>query len=420
MKPVMSERGNTISVETSSESPSNSEVRSSGELTVAFPVLAAILLTIICLKFLPIPFVWVLWAWTLVFLNGFLFLKMGFVRVAMFNAAIIVAVLAIAESYCAFRPDLRPTYSEPYMVSDDILGTVPIKGTHARSTEFGYGLPIYDVTYTIDANGLRVAPPSTVSESHGSILFFGCSFTFGEGVKDDQTLPYQVGIQSQGQYKVYNFAFHGYGPHQMLAAIESGRVRDIVAEPPRYAIYQVIPDHVARVAGKIPYGQHSPRYVLNADDTVRLAGHFDDAEKPASRLEAKLVGQLHKSMLFRTLESLKPRTNEEDVHLLLAIVRKSRDLLVAEYPGIEFHIILRQNFDYEQARYQELQKEFSQMNIPVHLLENILPDYNADPQRYWLNPHDRHPNSLQNRLIAEYVVTKILSRNESLRDGRFR
>lgn len=368
----------------------------------------AVLLSALCLKFLPTPFVWLAWGWAVILFVGFWRIKVASVRVVAFNMAVLAAAFAPIETYSAIHLQVRPIYSEPYMLADDVLGTVPVKPTHAHSSEVEHGKLVYDVTYNIGEDGLRTAPPSSVDASTPAVLFFGCSFTFGEGVQDDETMPYQVGIQSGGHYQIYNFGFHGYGPHQMLASIESGRVRQVVRTTPRYALYQVLPDHVARVAGKVPYGQHSPRYRLEADGGVRLEGHFDDGRKPPSALRTILERRLGKSATYRLLKSLEPRITEDDIRLLLATVRKSRELLEAEYPGMEFHIILRQNFDYEAGTYRELLEGFRRMNIPVHLVEDILPDYNSNPQKYWLSRDDRHPNALQDRLIARYVVARIL------------
>jgi hypothetical protein len=241
----------------------------------------------------------------------------------------------------------------------------------------------------------------------GSVLFFGCSFTFGEGVQADETVPYQVGIQSQGRYKVYNFGFHGYGPNQMLAFMERGRLREVVDTPPRFAIYQALPDHVARVAGKIPYGKHSPRYRLDAEGTIRLNGHFDDGQKPHSPFQSHFREQLRKSAMYRALENLRPRTDEDNVRLLLATVRTSRDLLEAEFPGIQFRVILWRNFAYERQLYEELEKGFKNMNIPVYPVVSILPDYSTDSSKYLLAQLNGHPNALANCPVANYVVTKI-------------
>ena len=107
--------------------------------------------------------------------------------------------------------------------------------------------PIFDVVYTTNEAGLRASPPS--AEARESILFFGGSFTFGTGVNDDETMPHRGGVATKGKYRVFNFGYAGYGPHQMLAAIEGGLVDEIVIEPPKYVIYQAIPHHVERAAG---------------------------------------------------------------------------------------------------------------------------------------------------------------------------
>lgn len=381
---------------------------------LALFLVSAILLSAFCLNSVSVPFVWLGWGWTLAFLLGTLHFKKSLVRAVLFNVAVLLAVLASGETYLTFQKYDHPIYSEPYFVIDDVLGTSPIKGIKAQASRFDDGKLLYNVTYSIDSTGLRVAPPSAMTGLRGSVLFFGCSFTFGEGLQDDETLPYQTGIQSGGSYKIYNFGFHGYGPNQMLAAIESGRVRQLVNETPRYAIYQMITEHATRVAGRIHYSKHSPRYELDSDGTARLRGRFDDPQLRPSAFQAALEAQLSKSAIYRIINSLEPRITEDDVRLLLATVRRSRDLLVEEYPGIEFHVILWRDFKGDFRRDQkickELQESFAQMNIPVHLVENILPDYSVESEKYVLSPGDTHPNAFADRLIAQYVVTKILLR----------
>src|SRR3984957_9673624 len=82
------------------------------------------------------------------------------------------------------------------------------------------GRPIYSVNYTIDRDLLR----QTLSCKKGSaIVFFGCSFTFGEGVNDDQTLPQNFANQLDRKVRVLNLGFSGYGPQQFLREEETGR-----------------------------------------------------------------------------------------------------------------------------------------------------------------------------------------------------
>lgn len=370
------------------------------------------------LKFLPMPFVWIGLTWAGA-LTGGLFCVHGtlprwspsclhgtWLRTILFNVSVAVAALAAVEAYLSLHESTADAehVGGAFYVKDDVLGTVPAKGVRVQAASRSY-----DVTYTIDSNGLRVAPSVQKDKHAGCILFFGCSMTFGEGLQDNETLPYQVGIQSGGQYRTFNFAFEGYGPHQMLAAIEQGRVRRVVDCSPEYAIYVAITDHVRRAVGKVPYGKHAPRYLVDPGGMVRRVGNFEEEERVPSPLEAELRWQFGKSAIYHLLENRVPRVSEDDVRTTLAIVRRSRDLLAAEYPGIKFHVILWPDWGRDGVVYQELQDGFRQMNIPVHLVEDILPGHSLASEKYVISPHDNHPNALADRLLANYVLTKIVS-----------
>lgn len=383
----------------------------------------ALAVSALSLKALPMPFVWIALTWAGALIGG-LFCLHGtrprwslscldgtWLRAILFNVSVAAATFAAVEAYLSLHGRARDADTEHvggvFYVKDDVLGTVPHKGIRVHATSRSY-----DVTYTIDSNGLRIAPPVQKDKHAGCILFFGCSFTFGEGLQDNETLPYQVGIQSGGQYRTFNFAFPGYGSHQMLAEIEQGQVGRVVDCSPKYAIYGAITDHVRRAAGKIPYSKHAPRYILEPDGNVRRVGNFELKQRALSPFEAKLGWEFGKSAIYRLLANREPRVSEDDVHLTLAIVRRSRDLLAAEYPGLQFHVILWRPGEGEEdiAVYRELQDGFRQMNLPVHLVEDILPGYRlAYRSKYAISSTDGHPNALADCLLANYVLTKIVS-----------
>jgi hypothetical protein len=376
-------------------------------------LIVALALSASFLRFVPDPFVWIGWGWTLALFGSAWYLRTGIIRVVMFNAAFLILALVSAETYLAIHEHGRPTYSNPYYADDDVLGVAPNKSSRTQARKVERGKVEYDVTYTVTAKGLRVSPPPKDPGSAIGLLFFGCSFTYGEGLRDEESMPFQVGVQSDGRYHIYNFGFHGYGPNQMLAEIESGRVLELVDGVPQYAIYQALPDHVARVAGKIPYGRHSPRYRLGPDGSARLNGHFDDGQKVPSAFVERIKKNLEKSAIYRRIELLEPGTDQEDVRLYLAVVKRSRDLLVTQYPGIKFKVILWRNFPYEQKLYDELETGFARMNIAVYKIDDMLPNYRKTPEEYWLSKDDAHPNAIANRQIANYLVSKVLPADAS-------
>jgi len=392
------------------------------QLTLLFLVPLAFL--VIALKFLSRPFVWAGLAWIGALIGGIFCLHAPRLKVLLFNLLFVVIVFTAGEAYLAFFVRGPAEYylassvvTEPndWFVQDDVVGWVPKKNTRVRATKFEYGKTLYDVIYTIDSTGLRTIP-GPVSNPVACVLFFGDSFTFGEGLQDTETLPYQVWKRSGGKYQIYNFGVGGYGPHQMLSQLESGGVRQIIGCRPDYAVYTAVPDHVARVAGKIPYGNHAPHYQIDPNGDLRLSGYFEKGTKTHSLLVTKLLNQMSKSGIYKIVSSRQPRTSQEDVRLFLAIVKRSKDLAEQHFPDIRFHIILWESWDGEQELYRTLADGFRQIGIPTHLVPDILPGYTLGPSKYVLSRSDRHPSALSNSILADYVVVRIVSAGQTGRD----
>ncbi|HNY03187.1 MAG TPA: hypothetical protein PKG48_11395, partial [Bacteroidales bacterium] len=192
------------------------------------------------------------------FLAGGIFPARTLLKQIGFNLAALFFALALFEGYLwmtAGEKEKNTTTS----------GSFAAKGTFIDSPDLGYvigkdglytarkttadGGAVYDARYTIH-DGIRATPNSTDTAGR-SAFFFGCSVTFGTGVNDDQTLPFYFNEAAGGHYRVYNFGLPGYGPHQMLALVESSRFGEIPAgrEGKDIAVYSFIPDHIRRSAG---------------------------------------------------------------------------------------------------------------------------------------------------------------------------
>jgi hypothetical protein len=53
---------------------------------------------------------------------------------------------------------------------------------------------------------------------------------------------------------------------------------------------------------------------------------------------------------------------------------------------------------------------FRKKRVQVHLVSNIIPDYDASAPntKYEIHAHDSHPNPFTYRLLATYIVKNIL------------
>jgi hypothetical protein len=375
---------------------------------------AAIATSVLSLKFFRMAFVWIDLVWAGAFVAGVFCVTRSWVRVALWNLAVVAVIFAAFEIYLSLHEHTSPTYQEKYFTSDAALGWAPLPGVRERATKFNpLGAQLYDVTYTVGQNRFRIAPPASQTSAE-CILFFGDSFTFGEGLQDDETLPYQVGLQSDGRYRTFNFGFHGYGPHQMLAAIETGLVRRTVDCTPKYAFYWAIPDHVARAAGKVDFVNGSPRYQLDELGHVQLAGKFENPLPTTSVAAAALRRQFSKSAIYRLLAAAQPKVSHDDIRLALAIIGRSRQLLMEQYPGLQFHVLLWEVWEPDHNIYQELRDGLRNMGISTHSVWNVLPEFHFRFSKYSLGATDWHPNALADRLLANYLLTKVVANSGSM------
>ena len=220
---------------------------------------------------------------------GFSFITLIAITNKFRSSATVFASFAFALAFAEFALYSKPgVYHDPssgyrrgYGRQTDI-GSQANPGIHTSRKLTSDGEVIYDVIYSIGEDGFRVTPQS-ISRSR-YVNFFGCSFTFGEGLNDNQTLPFYF-AQKSDSYSSKNFGFHGYGPHQAVAILESDRrIRGDIN------FLLTSPWHSLRSACKPEYTAGSPRYALVAEQ-ISYAG----------------------------------KCREQDLSLLRKIIQKSRD-----------------------------------------------------------------------------------------------
>lgn len=224
------------------------------------------------------------------------------IRLIALNLAVAVLTMLVFEAFFACQ-DLRlfqhkkTIHIGTWKVRDAVRGYAPVVGRAREKKMLKYGRTIFDVIYTNNVYGLRIAPHDIYNFPFKSgfkdVIFFGCSFTYGEGVNDDESLPFLFEDKGQGKYKAYNFGFVGYGPQQMLRILESSMIDNIVSDKkPFIAIYQAMPDHVSRCALKYPAGMF---YMLFWDNDSRLSKKILEAlsrEQIRVILVSQILGNL--------------------------------------------------------------------------------------------------------------------------------
>lgn len=343
-------------------------------------------------------------------------------RVWWVNLACITFGLAVAEYYFwtqGYEASTEGqvdegTFAKQIFTPHPDLGWAPQPGTVARQRRSFEGKELYDVDYTIGQNGLRISSRSESPPEAECILLFGGSFTFGQGLEDQETLAWQISDQSKHDFRTYNLGVMGYGAHQMLSALQHGLVDKAVdcdRERVSHVFYQAISDHIRRSAGRAWWITRGPKYRLTEDGDVKLSGHFEDNDDyNEERSLAEMLGtQILKSEIYNAIVEGKylHKYGQDTIDLYIEIVHESRQIVRSKYPCAKLHVLW---WDEDDIDNRAVSDGLKQDGVDVHLISDILPNYEVDDlnETYRLHETDNHPNALANELIAEYVVRDIL------------
>jgi hypothetical protein len=282
-----------------------------------------------------------------------------------------------------------------YELVDDV-GFIPRANARMTRAEAEGHRTINDAVYTIGPDHFRVVPKA-IENADACVLLFGDSFTFGAGVSDEETYAAQMVMQSGGRVAIQNFAVGGWGPHQFLAGLQSGRFQRAVRCKPTDAVFLMIPSLIWRANGVTnPWDTNGPRYRLDADGRPVRDGKLGDPD-PYN---------------WRRWIGLDPISKREASWLARAVVVEAMGELKQLYPGIRTHFISYRvaswsdsGFNSEDlAAFEDSLEPAGIMALP---LETIIPRYRYAQRDYVLDPTDLHPNARAHRLIAEFILREI-------------
>lgn len=328
------------------------------------------------------------------------------VQNTLLSLASISLCLAAAETGALIlKPLDRGGGESTAIVDDPDLGFRPKPNQRAAARRTFANGQEWAATYTFDDHGLRVMPSSSAP---CKAAFFSDSFTFGYGLQDDETIPYRFVQASGGVYRGYNFSFNGYGPHQMLRAIETGRIEQVIGAPPDLVIYQGLVDHLRRIRGGASWDQHGPKYVLSEDGGARYAGPFH------GKVYADVTEFLFaRSALFHYFFARLLASNPADaIPLYISVLKQARSDVERRY-GAAFVVVFWDADVYwptpENALLvRTIMQRLSAEQFHVVPISTIIPDVSANLSAYTLTPGlDLHPNAAAAKRIGQFLAARI-------------
>ncbi len=281
---------------------------------------------------------------------------------------------------------------------DPNLGFVLPKNVQVQDTATILGRRIYDVKISFGPEGLRTVPERPERGTKACVLFFGCSFVFGWGLNDDETLPAYTSRLLGSGYQVTNFGATAYGPHQALAMLESGMAEKVTdcSGKPVFAILVGMPHHVIRASGAWEGNLFGPRYELRGGRLERRGNFWS----PFSRSEAGrgfVLGLVWKSALVRALLNHESAA-DQDRHV--AILEHIFAEMGQRFPGSKSTLLY-----WDLA--EPIANQLGRHRVPYIDVDSILPPApGTNPWR--ISDYDYHPNAKANQRLAEYVVRNIV------------
>ena len=259
----------------------------------------------------------------------------------------------------------------------------------------------FDVVYHTEADGGRRIPQRP--DKGPSWLCFGCSFAFGEGLDDSQTIPAQLQKHNPG-YRLYNYAMMSKStadaylqwPDRLVEHSDAG-----------LCVYFLIADHFFRDSCPPQFvmqnwAQQAPRFVVDANNhpvlkgkAVQTVGLWDKVEIELlkhSRLYAAAFGGWH--------------VTPSSTRLTTAILEQMQQQCKAR-PGCRFLLVcLPEREPRGTAEISVWARQLQDAGMPVLDLSTkfsrFLDEQREERKSYYLA--EGHPNGRYAKLIADWVT----------------
>lgn len=246
--------------------------------------------------------------------------------------------------------------------------------------------------------------PEGLDSNKKPILLFGCSYTFGDGLKENQTFSHK--LYEQTQRPVYNRAIGGTGiQHMYRQFIDTSFYNDIKSEP-EYIIYVLLPSFHN-------YRLYAYTFVLSCN-YLYLRYYPNKLDKDGNLIEQKpfLPPYFNGLYTVRYLEYLKAlnkmNNGKKTEDFFFLIFKKSLEQVKIHYPNSKFVIFFFDNYKNESKDWTSLIEKLKNNGfIIVEMSEIADIDYNKEGDKYHISKSDCHPNEYFWDVITPKFVEKL-------------
>ena len=251
---------------------------------------------------------------------------------------------------------------------------------------------IYDARYSFDEFGRRHHPEQTLKNQKSFIVLSGCSYTYGNGLNDDQTLSYYMNSLSE-EHLTYNYAIGASGTNMTLALTESDRFKQEIPLENGTMIYVYLNAHIQRTNGfmnELDWMDVTPCYEDQGDGTYKRNGILLSCSPLRTRLLKLVNGWLRGTSFHRNYPSVTTEHLEKNCQM----IAQTRDAFLNHYPEGQFFVFMHPLETYGELGANMMQcldkKKVRYLQINTHSMD-------LSTLRI---PIDGHPNAQHNQFSA--------------------
>lgn len=264
--------------------------------------------------------------------------------------------------------------------------SAPLGAPHiAWHSELKFNEKLYDVHYFLDDNAHRRLP--VAPDAQNDLILFGCSFTFGHGLEEEQTWAWKLAKLLGPKWQLVNYGGNGYSPNHMLCLLEHNLVAPLTGKH-RYALFFAIEDHLTRNE----FFPFTPHYYLNANNEAEHGGNQKLTwvyNLPRIFNGSQLAREISGGIRSFALKNL-----DDKQRLFLAILSKSAHILKEKYET-QLIVLLWPDLDF-------MQEDIKSLGIPVINSRRFLNDWGEYGAPYCIHPkYEGHPNAYATDKIAQ-------------------
>lgn len=283
------------------------------------------------------------------------------------------------------------------LTEDQNLGFRLLPNNHVNSIFRTKDQVIWNVNINTDQHSRRMVPFKGNVKAEKFLAFFGCSFVYGTGLNDNETLPYYVAKQLP-HYRVYNYGIGASSAHLFLALLEEGKLQDQIAEKNGILVYVLMGGHLGRAnafMSEAGWNKRSPYYKYNASGELVRAGNFETSRPVLTSFYTWLWPKIER---WATRRINFPPVLDSHIQYTCDLIKQSQKVFNEMYPHSKFVVTNHPLSSAQQPLWDCLKRS------KIDLLDY---DPRMDREEYRV-PIDGHPTAMFNRdygkMLADWLI----------------